>query len=84
MTNIGLEITDDDFLVLVINLNEGIQFTRSNRSIMIGSTQGNLLLWNNGKPDPRNIRVNCSVFRGLTVQEKKQVAEARKSRGLFS
>ncbi|MEI7451195.1 MAG: hypothetical protein WCJ75_16415 [Desulfomonile sp.] len=84
MNNIELEITDDDVLVLRIDLKQEIQFTKSNRSIMIGSTQGNLLLWHEGRPDPRNIRVNCSVFRGLTIQEKRQVAEARKSRGLFS
>jgi hypothetical protein len=79
MQNVELEITEDNRLILTVNLNEEISFTTQNRSIRIASTEGNLQLWKDGQPHPKNIRVNLNVFRSLTEAEKKEAEKARRS-----
>lgn len=83
MNNLDLQVLDDDTLILKIDLSKGQYLTNSGRSVMIGTSGGNLLLWQDGKPDPRQIRVNCSVFRPLTIEERKGVEEERKKRSIF-
>ncbi len=83
MNNIEIEIGSDDVLVIKVDLSKAKYLTNSGRSVMIGTTGGNLLLWRDGKPDPRQIRVNCSVFRPLTIEERKAIEEERKKRSIF-
>ena len=83
MNNIEIDIGSDDILVLKIDLQKGQYVTSSGRSVMIGTTAGNLLLWRDGKPDPRQIRVNCSVFRPLTAEERRQLEEEKKKQNRY-
>jgi hypothetical protein len=76
--NIDLEITPSDILVIKVDLSQEISYTRSNRSIRIGSTEGNILLWHEGRPHPKGIKFNLNVFRNLTSGEKEAVAKSRK------
>jgi len=80
MNNLEIQIGDDDILIIKIDLSKGQYLTNSGRSVMIGTSGGNLLLWRDGKPDPRQIRVNCSVFRPLTSEERQHVEEENKKR----
>lgn len=67
----NIEVTvEDNILHLKIDLGEEHGFTEALRSVRIGSTEGNIQLWVDGKPHPNNVRVNCNVFRGLTDEEK--------------
>jgi hypothetical protein len=81
--NIDLQVGDDDILVLKIDLSKGQYLTNSGRSVMIATSRGNLLLWRDGKPDPRQIRVNCSVFRPLTAEERRQLEEEKKKQNRY-
>jgi hypothetical protein len=80
MNNIAIEVGAENILVLRIDLKKGNYPTNSGRSVMIGTTGGNLLLWRDGKPDPLQIKVNCSVFRPFTTDEQKAIEEAQKKR----
>ena len=83
MNNIELEVSDDNVLVVRIDLKKGNYVTNSGRSVMIGTTGGNLLLWRDGKPDPLQIRINCNVFRPFTTDERKAIEEAQEKRSIF-
>lgn len=72
MDNLKLEITPDDILVMKVDLKKDVGPTRYGNSIRISSSQGNLQLWKDGQPHPRNIRVNLNVFRSLTEEDKKK------------
>lgn len=76
MQNIELEVTDDNKLILVVDLDTDIAYTRSHRSVRIASSEGNLQIWADGKPHPRGIKVNLNVFRILTQEEKAAVRKA--------
>lgn len=78
MENVELEITEDNRLILTVDLSQEVGFTRLAQSIRIASTGGNLQLWENGKPHPKNIRVNLNVFRSLTETEKKEAERVRR------
>jgi len=83
MNNVEIEIGSNDILLIKIDLSKEKYLTNSGRSVMIGTTGGNLLLWRDGKPDPRQIRINASIFRPLTIEERKEVEEERKKRSIF-
>jgi len=83
MQNIELEVTHDNKLILMVDLDTDIAYTRSYRSVRVASTEGNLQIWHKGRPHPRGIKVNLNVFRGLTKEEKAEVAKARKAAGYF-
>jgi len=83
MQNIDLEVTDNNKLILVVDLDVDIAYTRSHRSVRIASSEGNLQIWYNGKPHPKGVKVNLNVFRGLTQEEKEEVAKARKAAGYY-
>ena len=76
MQNIELEVTDDNKLILMVDLETDIAYTRSHRSMRIASTEGNLQIWHNGKPHPSGIKVNLNVFRVLDQEEKAAVRKA--------
>jgi hypothetical protein len=79
MQNVELEITEDNHLVLRVDLNQEVSFTGRAKSMRIASTGGNLQLWKDGKPHPKGVRVNLNVFRSLTEEEKAQAEKARRS-----
>ncbi len=79
MQNCEISI-EDNILTLKIDLDAEHGFTEHLRSVRVGSTEGNIQLWQDGKPHPKNIRVNCNVFRSLTKDEKKKAEELRRSR----
>lgn len=70
MHNISLSISDDLKLTVVIDLTAEHGRTRSERSVSIASTKGNLVLWKDNKPLPQNIRLNLNCIRSLTDEEK--------------
>jgi len=81
MENVTLEISEDDVLTIRCDLKAAIRPSNSKRSLMIACTDGNLVVWKDGKPHPKGIKVNLSVFRPFTREEFKQLeAEARKRR----
>ena len=79
MQNVELEITDDNQLILRVDLNQEAGFTRRFQSMRVATTEGNLQLWKDGQPHPKNIRVNLNIFRSLTEAEKKEAERARRS-----
>ncbi len=60
MRNIELSI-EGDSLTLKIDLSQKLGFTRSGESIAVASTDGNLQLWQDGKP--REEFVNLNIFK---------------------
>jgi len=76
MQNVELEITEDNRLILTVDLNQEVRYTARAQSMRIASTEGNLQLWKDGKPHPKNIRLNLNVFRSLTEAEKKEAEKA--------
>ena len=79
MQNIEISV-EDNILVMRVDLAVEHGFTEAMRSVRIGSTEGNIQLWVDGKPHPNNVRVNCNVFRSLSDEEKAQVKLSRVSR----
>ena len=77
MENVEVTVEDDNTLVLRIDLTQEIGFTKSFRSMGIGTTRGNVQLWEGGKPHPKGIQLNCSVFRRLTEDEKVEAEEEK-------
>lgn len=77
---VEFEGNDDEVLVIRVNLNETNGFTSGGNSIRVGSTCGNIQLWQNGEPHPEGIRFNVNVFRPLKADEKRAAAEYRLSR----
>lgn len=75
MENCELTISEDDVLTIVVDLKKEVGWTKHRNSMRIGSTEGNMPLWKNGKPHPKRIRVNCNVFRSLTEDEKEKARE---------
>lgn len=75
MDNLELEITPDDILIMKVDLKRDVGLTRYRNSVRISSSAGNLQLWKDGRPHPRNIRVNLNVFRSLTKEDKKKFDE---------
>ncbi len=71
MQNVELQITDDNRLVLTVDLTKEVGWTRGQRSIRVASTEGNLQLWQDSKPHPKGIRVNLNVFRPATREERR-------------
>jgi hypothetical protein len=82
MENIQIRITDENLLILTVDLNKECGPTQSRRSIRIASTEGNLALWKDGAPLPNNVRVNCNILRSLTAEEK-QAKQERNASGPF-
>ncbi|MBM3301425.1 MAG: hypothetical protein FJY85_15910 [Deltaproteobacteria bacterium] len=74
MQNVDIEISNDDVLTLRIDLKKEQGISKGGKSRRIGSTEGSVTLWTKGRPDPRNIKVSCNVFRRLTPAEKKEAA----------
>jgi len=70
MENLEFEITPDDILIIKADLKKECGPTRYDKSIRIASSEGNVLLWKDGQPHPRKIRLNLNIFRPLTANEK--------------
>lgn len=71
MENIDLEIQGDT-LVIRIDLTRELGLTRSERSICVASSHGNVPLWLNGRPHPKNLKLNIACFRPLNREEKEE------------
>jgi hypothetical protein len=71
MQNIDIKITEDDILVLKVNLRQAIGRTNSRRNMTIGTTGGNVPLWTGDAPHPSGAKINVNVFRPLTEEEQK-------------
>jgi len=69
MDNLEVTVTDDEKLVLVVDLKREVGFTSEGRSVRVATSGGNINLWQNGKLRPE--KFNLNVFRGLTTQEKR-------------
>ena len=80
MQNIEIQITPDDVLLLRVNLQENQGFTTSNRSVRVASTEGNILLWKDGKPHPLGVKLNLNVFRNFTAEEKAEAVKGKPRR----
>ncbi len=70
MENFEVSITDDDKLVLVVDLKREVGYTKYNRSVRIATSKGNINLWQDGKLRPE--KFNLNVFRSLTTKEKRE------------
>jgi hypothetical protein len=70
MENLEVSITDDDKLVLVVDLKREVGYTKYHRSIRIATSKGNINLWQDGKLRPE--KFNLNVFRSLTAKEKRE------------
>jgi len=68
MENLAVSITDDDKLVLVVDLKQEVGYTKYERSVCIASSRGNINVWQDGKLRPE--KFNLNVFRSLTAKEK--------------
>jgi len=79
MENIDMML-DGDTLVLKIDLSKDLHCTAEYKSMRIASTEGNLPIWQDGKPHPKQIRVNLNVWRPLTWQEKEAAEKERRDR----
>ncbi len=78
MQNCDISI-ENNVLILKISLDEEYGFTRSLYSVKIGSSNGNVQLWENGKPHPKGIKFNVNVFRVLSDEEKAEAKQLRRS-----
>jgi len=70
MENLEFHISDDDILTIRCDLKKECGFTRYGRSVRVASSGGNCVLWKDGQPHPKKIRVNLNLFRPLTANEK--------------
>jgi hypothetical protein len=70
MENLEVSITDDDKLVLVVDLKREVGYTKHQRSVCIGTSKGNINVWQDGKLRPE--KFNLNVFRQLTAQEERE------------
>jgi hypothetical protein len=77
MENCELEI-QDNILLLRVDLSKECGFTGGGKSIRIGSSEGNVQLWVDGKPHPEKIRFNLNVFRSLKPEEEKAAEQYRR------
>jgi len=82
MENIEMTL-DGEVLVLRVDLSKDQHCTTRNRSMRIASTEGNLPIWQDGRPHPKQIRVNLNVWRPLTWEEKKSVEKELKKQGYW-
>jgi hypothetical protein len=82
MENVELEIQGDT-LILRVDLTKECGFTGGGKSVRIGSSEGNVQLWVDGKPHPDKIRFNLNVFRSLKPEEQKAAEEHRRSGAFF-
>lgn len=83
MQNVKVKITRTNRLILTVDLTKEVGWTTQARSIRIATTEGNLQLWKDGKPHPKNIRLNLNVFRSLTEEEKKEAERTGRRRGYY-
>ncbi len=67
MRNVDVQI-DGDILILRVDLSQDCGLTRSQLSVCVATTDGNLQLWADGKP--REELVNLNVFRRMSPEEK--------------
>lgn len=85
MRNIEISVTEEDVLLIKIDLHENVGLTKSERNVTIGTTGGNVPVWTPNGPHPTGARVNCSVFRPLLPEEKKTLeAERVTFAGMFT
>lgn len=75
MENMEMTLLPDDKLQIVIDLTKDLSFSHGGRNITVASTRGNVPIWSDGKPHPRNIKVNLTAFRPLTTAEKEELNE---------
>ena len=68
MENCEITISDEMKLTIVVDLGKEVGFTQSRRSVCIGSSQGNVDLWHEGKA--LGIKANINVFRKITKEER--------------
>ena len=68
MENCEMSIDSDDILIIRIDLKQELG-PNQRGSIIIGTSRGNCQLWKNGRPHPRNIKVNVTAFRRATIEE---------------
>ena len=66
MRNVELSI-EGDILTLRVDLSQECGLTKSERSVCVATTDGNLQIWADGSP--RNERVNLNVFRPISKEE---------------
>jgi hypothetical protein len=71
MQNVEIQITDDNRLILTVDLSQQFGVTKGGASVRIGSSEGNCRLWVNGKPHPEGVFFNLNVCRPLTAEQKK-------------
>jgi hypothetical protein len=69
MENLEVTVTDDEKLVLTVDLKREIGYTKYRRSVCVATSKGNINLWQDGKLRPE--KFNLNVFRSLTAEEKR-------------
>lgn len=70
MENVDLRI-DGDTLTIKVHLSRELAPSKSGRSLVIASTYGNVLLFGpDGKPHPKQLRLNLNLTRQWTSEEK--------------
>ncbi len=70
MDNMEFEVSPDDILTIRVDLKEELG-PNKHGTIMIASSRGNALIWKDGKPHPRKLKLNMSVFRSHSPNEKR-------------
>ncbi len=79
MENIEITVTEDEYLLIRVDLKSEVGFTSGRKGVRIASTQGNVHL-----PGPnstlRGERLNVNLWRPLTNREKREGAACLKSR----
>jgi hypothetical protein len=62
---------EGELLVIRVDLRQEQGFTRTGGNIQIGSSCGNFVIWQDGKPHPKGVKINATCFRMLSPEEKK-------------
>lgn len=69
LKNVELEITEDDILILKVDLNQEHGLTHSRNSIMVATSGGNINLWRGSSLLPH--RLNINVIKTIPPEERK-------------
>jgi len=70
MENLEVTVTEDEKLVLVVDLRREIGYTKYGSNVSVATSGGNINLWHNGKL--RQEKFNLNVFRPLTKKEQRE------------
>lgn len=66
MENVDIRI-EDEKLILTIDLRREIGISKTGRSVLIGSSAGNVTIWQDGAARVEKINISC--FRAITAAE---------------